>query len=57
MTMRGGCSGSGLLNASTALLVARIPTAKLRARAIKEITEKDYHGDTIMRTRRTAADS
>lgn len=37
---------AGLLNASTALLVARIPTAKLRAKAIKEITEKDYNGDT-----------
>lgn len=37
----------GLLNASTALLVARIPTAKLRAKAIKEITEKDYNEDTM----------
>jgi len=36
----------GSLNASTALLIARIPTAKLRAKAIKEITEKDYKGDT-----------
>jgi ParB/RepB/Spo0J family partition protein len=37
---------SGLLNASTALLVARIPIAALRAKAVKEITEKDYNGDT-----------
>lgn len=36
---------AGLLNASTALLVARIPTAKLRAKAIQEITEKNYNGD------------
>lgn len=36
----------GLLNASTALLVARIPTAALRAKAVKDITEKDYNGDT-----------
>lgn len=37
----------GLLNPSTALLVARIPTAGLRARAIKEITEVDYHGEVM----------
>jgi len=36
----------GLLNASTALLVARIPTAALRAKAVKDITEKDHNGDT-----------
>lgn len=37
----------GLLNPSTALLVARIPSAKLRAKAIREITETDYHGDNM----------
>lgn len=37
----------GVLNASTALLVARIPTATLRAKAIKEITETDYNGDSM----------
>lgn len=37
----------GLLNPSTALLVARIPTAGLRARAIKEITELQYTGEPM----------
>jgi ParB/RepB/Spo0J family partition protein len=37
----------GLLNASTALLVARIPTAGLRAKAVKEITEPNYSGDIM----------
>lgn len=36
---------AGTLNASTALLVARIPTHKLQAKAIEDITETDYHGD------------
>ena len=35
----------GLLNPSTALLIARIPTHKLQAKAIEELTAKDYHGD------------
>lgn len=35
----------GLLNPSTALLVARVPTTALRAKAIKEITALDYNGD------------
>lgn len=35
----------GLLNPSTALLVARIPTHKLQARAIEDITKKDYYGE------------
>lgn len=38
---------SGTLNPSTALLIARIPTAKLRAKAIKEITDHDYNGDQM----------
>jgi ParB/RepB/Spo0J family partition protein len=41
----------GLLNASTALLVARIPSDELRAQAVKEITETDHRGD-IMSVRR-----
>lgn len=36
---------SGLLNPSTALLVARVPTTALRAKAIKEITEPNHNGD------------
>lgn len=36
---------SGLLNPSTALLVARVPTTALRAKAIKEITTPAYNGD------------
>jgi len=38
---------AGMLNASTALLIARIPNAALRARAIKDITEPDYRGDVM----------
>ena len=38
---------SGLLNPSTALLVARVPTTALRAKAIKEITEPDYNGEIL----------
>lgn len=38
---------AGLLNPSTALLVARIPTAGLRAKAIKDISETDYRGDVM----------
>ena len=38
---------SGLLNPSTALLVARVPTTALRAKAIKEITEPNYNGDIL----------
>jgi len=37
----------GLLNASTALLVARIPGDELRAKAVKEITEQDHRGETM----------
>jgi len=37
---------AGLLNPSTALLIARIPTHKLQAKAVEDITEKDYHGDS-----------
>jgi len=37
---------AGTLNASTALLVARIPTHKLQAKAIEDITQTNYHGDT-----------
>lgn len=36
---------AGLLNPSTALLIARIPSHKLQARAIEDITEKDWNGD------------
>lgn len=36
---------AGLLNPSTALLIARIPTHKLQAKAIEDITEKDWRGD------------
>lgn len=43
----------GLLNPSTALLIARIPTAKLQAKAIKEITSTDGDGDA-MSVRRAA---
>lgn len=35
----------GRLNASTALLVARIPVASLQAKAVEEITEPDWEGD------------
>lgn len=35
----------GLLNPSTALLIARIPSRKLQAKAIEDITRKDYNGD------------
>lgn len=38
---------AGALNPSTALLVARIPTEKLQAKAIEDITRKDYNGDTM----------
>lgn len=41
----------GLLNASTALLVARIPGDELRAKAVKEITEQDHRGE-VMSVRR-----
>jgi ParB/RepB/Spo0J family partition protein len=37
----------GALNASTALLVARIPGAKLQEQALKEVTELDYRGDRM----------
>lgn len=37
----------GMLNASTALLIARIPNAALRAKAIAEITELDYNHDPM----------
>ncbi|MFV5212818.1 ParB/RepB/Spo0J family partition protein [Azonexus caeni] len=43
----------GLLNPSTALLIARIPTAKLQAKAIQEITSTDGYGD-VMSVRRAA---
>lgn len=38
---------SGGLNASTALLIARIPTQKMRAKALEDLTRKDYSGDTM----------
>lgn len=38
---------AGKLNPSTALLVARIPTTALRAKAIAEITAPDYNLDTM----------
>lgn len=38
---------AGKLNPSTALLVARIPGAKLQDQATKEITEPDYRGDVL----------
>lgn len=41
----------GLLNASTALLVARIPGDEQRAKAVKEITEQDHRGE-VMSVRR-----
>lgn len=43
----------GLLNPSTALLIARIPTPKLQAKAIQEITAQDASGD-VMSVRRAA---
>lgn len=36
---------AGALNPSTALLIARIPTHKLQAKAVADITDTDYHGD------------
>lgn len=41
---------SGLLNPSTALLIARIPTHALQARAIEDITRRDYR-DEVMSVR------
>lgn len=38
---------AGALNPSTALLVARIPSRKLQARAIEDITRQDFNGDTM----------
>lgn len=38
---------AGLLNPSTALLVARIPGMKLQDKAIKDITTPDYTGDAM----------
>lgn len=37
---------AGALNASTALLVSRIPSHKLQARAIEDLTRTDFYGDT-----------
>lgn len=45
---------AGRLNPSTALLVARIPGAKLQWQATKEITEPDYRGEPL--SVRTAAE-
>jgi ParB/RepB/Spo0J family partition protein len=36
---------AGTLNASTALLVARIPSHKLQAKAIEDLTKTDWYGD------------
>jgi ParB/RepB/Spo0J family partition protein len=38
---------AGALNPSTALLVSRIPSHKLQAKAIEDLTRKDYAGDTM----------
>ena len=38
---------AGALNPSTALLVARIPSRKLQARAIEDLTRQDYYGETL----------
>jgi ParB/RepB/Spo0J family partition protein len=38
---------AGMLNASTALLIARIPSSGLRARAIKDITDPYYGGEPM----------
>jgi ParB/RepB/Spo0J family partition protein len=38
---------NGELNPSTALMIARIPTASLRARAIKEITQENFSGEVM----------
>lgn len=43
----------GLLNPSTALLIARIPTHKLQARAVEDITQRDWR-DEIMSVRTAA---
>lgn len=43
----------GLLTPSTALLIARIPTHALQAKAIEDITRKDYRGEVM--SFRTAA--
>lgn len=36
------------LDASTALLIARIPVAKLQLQALKKVTEKNWQGDAMM---------
>lgn len=38
---------AGTLNPSTALLVARIPNAKLQLQAVKELTAADHRGDPM----------
>lgn len=37
---------AGALNPSTALLVARIPSHKLQAKAIEDLTKTDFYGET-----------